>query len=49
MPDKGLHLSNFGSAFFHLNAGNGEMPLNLRPKLPPYVVSFMLYVCCINL
>ena len=33
----------FGSAFLHLNARNGTMPLNMLPKFPPYVVFFVLY------
>ena len=36
-------LSDFGSAFLHLNTRNGGMPLNTRPKRPPYVVFFVLY------
>ena len=53
MPDKGWRLSDLGSAFLHLNAGNGAMPINLRPKFPPYVVflrciNFVLYACCIK-
>ena len=29
--------------FLHLNAGNGAMPLNLRPKCPTCVIFFVLY------
>ena len=36
-----------GSAFLHFNAGNGAMPLNPRPKRPPYVVFFVLYEFCV--
>ena len=43
MPDKILHLSGFGSAFLHLIAGNGAMPLNPRSKRPTCVVFFVLY------
>ena len=43
MPDKGQRLSDFGSAFFHLNMGNGKMPLKPFPKQSPYVVFFLLY------
>ena len=32
MPDQGLRLSYFGNAFFHLNAGNGAIIINPRPK-----------------
>ena len=38
-----------GSAFLHFNAGNGAMPLNPRPKRPPYVVFFVLYEFCVVL
>ena len=43
MLDKGWRISNFSSDFLHLKTGNNTMPLKLRPKLPPYVVFFMLY------
>ena len=43
MPDKGFHLIIFGGAFFHISAGNGAMPLNLRPKHRPKFVFFVLY------
>ena len=41
--DKGWHPSDFDSAVFHLNTGNVKIPLNPRPKWPPYVVYFVLY------
>ena len=43
MPDKGWPLSDFGGAFLHLSAGNGKMPLNPYPKIPPNIVFFVLY------
>ena len=33
--------------FFHINMGNGAMPLKLCPKRPPYVVFFVLYKFCV--
>ena len=44
-----MMVSNFGSDFLHLNTGNGTMPLNPRPKRPPYVVFFVLYEFCVVL
>ena len=53
MPDKVCRLSDFGSAFLHLNTGNGAIPLNLRPEVPPCIeffccMNFVLHVCCVN-
>ena len=53
MSDKGWRLSDFGSAFFNLNTENSTIPLNPRPKRPPYILFLccmnpVLYVCCIN-
>ena len=43
MSDKRLLLSNFGSSSLCLNVCNGAIPLNVRPKLPPYVVFSVMY------
>ena len=44
MSDKVWRLFYFGSDFLHLNVGNGTMPLNPLPKLPPYDVYVCLFV-----
>ena len=49
MTDKVKCLSDFGSACLYLNVGHGTMPINLRPKFPPYVVIFVLYKFCVVL
>ena len=43
IPDKWWIFSNFVSAFLRLNAENGAMPLNPRPKCLLYVVFSVLY------
>ena len=43
MPDKGLNLSDFGSALLQFTAGNGTMTLNIRPKHRHFVVFIVLY------
>ena len=43
MSDKWWRLSEFSSEFLHNNTGNGEIPLNPRPKRPWFAVFFVLY------
>ena len=47
MSDKRLCIFDSGSAPFHLNAANGTIPLNLRPKRPDYGVFLVLYEFCV--
>ena len=49
MYDKGWRLSDFCSAFLHLDLGGSTMPLHLQPKRPPYVVFFRVVWNCLSL
>ena len=42
--DKGWRLSDFGSTFLHPKVGKGTVPLNPRPKRPPYIFPHVVWI-----